>query len=56
MIILRDNDTFCDITKADLSEHDGIMEQVTYDHSFDGGWPGSLPLAKMPWKYVERFR
>ncbi len=55
MITLRDRDSFVDIAKDELEEHDGIMEQITYEHSGDAGWPGSLKLCQMPWKYVETY-
>lgn len=40
------------VSHALLSEHDGIMEQITFEHSGDNGYPRSLTLAEMPWKYV----
>lgn len=40
------------IAHAALAEHDGIMEQLTFEHSGDNGYTGSLTLAEMPWKYV----
>lgn len=49
-VILSDRVT--QISWPALPEHDGIMEQITFEHSGDNGYPGSLTLAEMPWKYV----
>lgn len=46
--------TFVEIPKSE-PEHDGIMEQITYEHSGDNGFPGALALADLPWTYVEKF-
>lgn len=44
--------THIDIPRDEFGEHDGIMEQITYECSFV---EGSLPLGEMPWKYVETY-
>lgn len=43
--------THAEITLDDAIEHDGIMEQLTYEISL---WKGALPLNRIPLKYLER--
>lgn len=45
-------DRVAQISWVAMPDHDGIMEQITFEHSGDNGYPGSLALAEMPWKYV----
>lgn len=46
----------CIIALDEMAEHDGIMEQVNFEQTGDNGYPGSLKLADMSWKYVESYR